>query len=88
MRQRAKDVMASKGYIEIDVQAWTELNKRLSTVEANQQQIMNNHLKHIKDEVSWIKERLERGYRPPWSVITILTFLSSVCVGLIVHAIF
>jgi len=80
--------MSAKGYVEIDVQDWTELNARIATVEEKVDQMMNNHLKHIQDEVTWIKTRMEKGYRPPWSMVALVTILSSLCVGLIVHAIF
>jgi len=75
-----------KGFIEIDVQDWSRLNERIASLETNMEQLLTNHLKHIEAEMQWIKERLSKGYRPPWSVVVVITFLTSICVGLIVNA--
>jgi len=88
MRKRAKEKMVAKGFVEIDVQDWSDLKERLATVEANLEQIMNNHLVHIQEEVTWIKNRLNGSYRPPWAIVAIITFLSALSVGLLVHALF
>ena len=83
MRQRAKDAMAAKGFCEIPIDEWTEMKERLVKVETMIEQLVTNHLKHCVDEITWIKERLSRG-RPSWTVTTILAFLSSTTVGLLI----
>ena len=55
---------------EIPTEEWVDLRERMATVET---------------DVAWIRKRLN-GYRPPWSVVAIILFLSSTCVGLIVKS--
>ena len=76
--------MAAKGFIEIDVQDWTEIKERLAKLEADMEQMMCNHLKHCMEELHWIRERLSKGYRPPWTVVALITLLTSAGVGLLV----
>ena len=63
---------------------WIELIQRVSIVETFVSELHDNHIPHIRDELKWIKERLNRGYRPPWTLVTLISFLSSLCVGLLV----
>lgn len=87
MKNRARKAMSSKGFIEIGVEDWADLKERIKALEVSVEQLsenLNMHLVDEKEEMKWIKERLNRGYRPPWSVVIIITFLTSLCVGLIV----
>ena len=61
-----------------------EVVQRLSVVETFIEEIRGNDLPHIRGELSWIRERLNRGYRPPWTVATLIAFLTSLSVGLTV----
>ena len=63
---------------------WINLVQRMSVVETFVSELRNNHIPHIRDELTWIKERLNRGYRPPWTLVTLISFLSALCVGLLV----
>ena len=74
--------MAAKGYIEISVQDWTELKEQIAKLEADMEQLMCNHLKHCMDELHWIKKKMSH-YRPPWSVVTIITILTALCAALV-----
>ena len=65
-------------------QEWAELLQRVSIVETKISQLCDNDIPHINIELQWIRERLNRGYRPPWSVAILVAFLSSMCVGLLV----
>lgn len=87
MRQRAKDNMSAKGYIEIDVKEWTELKTAVGILTSDMTQLKDNHLPHIYGELKTIREKMSSS-RPSWSVAAIIVVLSSLCVGLIVHAIF
>ena len=60
------------------------LERRLTMIETWIDEMKENHLPHIRSELSWIRERLNRGYRPPWSVTVIVSLLLSTCVGLLV----
>ena len=62
----------------------SEIVQRLTRVETFIQEIRENELVHIRGELEWIRERLNRGYRPPWSVVSLVAFLSASCVGLLV----
>jgi hypothetical protein len=77
----------SKGFVEIPISEWTEMRERLTRLEEQMEFLVTNHLKHIEQEVQWIRDRLSRGYRPPWSVVAVVTLLTSLCVGLIVHVV-
>jgi len=74
--------MAARGFIEIPINEWTEMKERLVKVETMIQNLIENHLQHYATEIQWIKERLSRG-RPSWTVTTIIAFLSSTTVGLL-----
>jgi len=88
--------MGQRGYIEIDLADWTEVKERIARLEANSKTILDTLNKHISEEERhqsveekdhvWLKQRLGRGTRPPWSVVAIITFLSALSVGLIVHS--
>ena len=39
-------------------------------------------ISHIKQDVSWIRDKLS-NYRPPWSVVVVITALTSVCAVLL-----
>ena len=58
--------------------------QRLTRVETQVQEMIENHLPHLAEELRWIKDRLNRGFRPPWGVAMLIAFLSSACVGLLV----
>ena len=79
--------MSAKGFVEIDVQEWSELMSKISVLEADVKEMKTNHLPHIYGELKAIREKMS-SYRPPWSIVAIITVLSSLCVALIVHAIF
>jgi len=86
--------MSQRGYLEIDLADWTEVKERIARLEANTKTIIETLNSHIAEEERhqgveqedhvWIKQRLGRGTRPPWSVVMIITFLSALCVGLLV----
>ena len=61
-----------------------DIVQRLSVVETFIEEIRKNDLPHIRSELAWIRDRLNRGYRPPWSVATLIAFLMSLSVGLTV----
>ena len=84
MRQRAKNQMIAKGYLEISIDEWTDLRTKVGVMESDMEQIKDNHLPHIYKELKAIREKVNE-YRPPWTVVAIITFLTSVCVALIVH---
>lgn len=63
-----------------------DLMQRLSIVETFVQEINQNHLPHIREELSWIKNKLGSS-RPSWSVATLIALLSSLSVGLLVRAV-
>ena len=79
--------MAAKGYIEITVEDWTDLKAQIAVLQAGLEDIKTNHLDHMYAELKMIRTKMST-YRPPWSVVALLTILSSLCVGLIVHAVF
>jgi hypothetical protein len=79
--------MAARGYLEIDIKDWTEIKERLAKLEADMEQIMDVHLKHCLRELQCIHKKMESP-RPSWTVTIIITILSSLCVGLIVNAVF
>ena len=60
---------------------------RLSRVETKVEGIMDNHLPEIQKDIKWIIVKLST-YRPPWSIVVIISFLCSLSVGLIVYGIF
>ena len=55
---------------------FSELRERMARLEEK--------AKNIESDVKWIMKRLQ-AYRPPWSVVVLITFLSCVSVGLIVR---
>lgn len=63
---------------------WIELVKQVTRLEETVRNIETNHMVHIKEELEWIKKRLNNGYRPPWSVVCLITFLASLSIGLLV----
>ena len=63
---------------------WANLLQRMSVVETCIKSLCENDLPHIREELQWIRDRLNRGYRPPWSVATLIAFLASLSVGLTV----
>ena len=62
--------------MEINHEEWTDL-----CVQVGQLQVCN---KAIKGDVVWIKEKMSKN-RPTWATATIITSLTALCVGLIVH---
>ena len=61
-----------------------DLLERITRVETQVKEIMENHLPSLSEDLKWIRSRLNRGYRPPWSVAILISFLCSLCVGLMV----
>lgn len=61
-----------------------ELAQRIAVVETKVTAIMDNHLPSIHEDVKWIRERLNRGNRPTWTMTFLLTFLASLSIGLMV----
>lgn len=68
--------------IDISKEDWINLNERIITVETELHSLINNHIKHLADDITYIKEKMN-GKRPSWSVSVIITFLCSLSVALI-----
>ena len=68
---------------------WMGLIQRVATLEAQVSSIRTNDLHRICCDLKDVKRILEdrllnRGSRPPWNVVWLLTFMGSLCVGLLV----
>jgi len=61
-----------------------DLVERVAVLETTQLSF-GRQLGEIKKDLDWIRDRLDRGYRPPWSVVVMIAFLSSLSVGLLVN---
>lgn len=70
--------MATKGYTEIPIEEWHDLRDRLARLEEK----VDNELTHLSSDMRWIKGKMSQN-RPPWSVVSIIVFLSALCVGLL-----
>ena len=64
--------------------ACQELVERVARLEERVNVILDNHIPHLEENIQWIRERLNRGYRPPWTVVALITFLTSLSVGLLI----
>ena len=63
---------------------WIDLIQRVTRLESAITVLVENDIPHIREELTWIRERLNRGYRPPWSVAALVAFFASLSVGLAV----
>ena len=62
-------------------EAWVRtMERRMATVEAFVKEIRENHLPHIDTQLDTISSRLNR---PTWSVVALITFLTSISCGLL-----
>jgi hypothetical protein len=75
--------MTPESLVKVPLTEWTEMKERMIKMETMIGNLADNHLKHCAEEINWIKERLSRG-RPSWTVCTIIAFLSSTTVGLLI----
>ena len=66
-----------------------ELVERLIRLEERVNGMVTNELTHLKqaiDRVETVVTRMaNRGTRPPWSVVALITFLTATSVGLLVR---
>ena len=64
-----------------------KMSERMAKVEERVLSIQTNDLVHIREdgkEVRRLVERMaNRGTRPTWSVVALITFLTSACVALV-----
>jgi len=60
----------------------SELSERVARLEERLGTLMENDLPHMREDIKFIRNRMN-GYRPPWSVVMIIIVLSNIVTALI-----
>jgi hypothetical protein len=63
----------------------TEVISRLSIVETLTKEILEKHIPAMQSQLNSITSRVYANNKPSWSVLVMITFLTSTCVALLVQ---
>ena len=63
------------------------MERRMAIVETFVKEIRENHLPHISSELLWIRGRLNRGSRPTYSILTLVSILGAIVAGFVVYGV-